>query len=85
MYSPSLPQLAQWGAYSTRKVYTPQDITDIVQYAKVRGVRVLPEFDAPAHVGNGWQFGEKEGKWFHIVIGIIIWYLFQKLKKIRLL
>ena len=27
-----------------------------------RGVRVLPEFDAPAHVGNGWQFGESEGK-----------------------
>ena len=22
---------------------------------------MLPEFDAPAHVGNGWQFGEKEG------------------------
>ena len=28
----------------------------------LRGVRVLPEFDAPAHVGNGWQFGESEGK-----------------------
>ena len=25
-------------------------------------MRVLPEFDAPAHVGNGWQFGEAEGK-----------------------
>ena len=25
-------------------------------------MRVLPEFDAPAHVGNGWQFGEKEGE-----------------------
>ena len=29
---------------------------------RLRGVRVLPEFDAPAHVGNGWQFGESEGK-----------------------
>ena len=22
-------------------------------------VKVVPEFDAPAHVGNGWQFAEK--------------------------
>jgi hypothetical protein len=44
-----------------RKVYTPEIIRDIVEYARVRGVRVLPELDAPAHVGNGWQFGEREG------------------------
>jgi len=60
-WSKSIPQLAMYGAYSPRKVYTPQDIQDIVEYAKVRGVRVLPEFDAPAHVGNGWQYSEKEG------------------------
>jgi hypothetical protein len=42
-------------------VYTPEIIRDIVEYARVRGVRVLPELDAPAHVGNGWQFGEREG------------------------
>lgn len=27
----------------------------VYQYAYVRGVIVLPEFDAPAHVGEGWQ------------------------------
>lgn len=27
----------------------------IYKYALVRGVIVLPEFDAPAHVGEGWQ------------------------------
>lgn len=27
----------------------------IYNYALVRGVMVLPEFDAPAHVGEGWQ------------------------------
>ena len=27
----------------------------VVHYGRERGVRVLPEFDAPAHVGEGWQ------------------------------
>ena len=61
LYSRRVPQLTLHGAYSPRKVYTPKDIREIVDYAKVRGVRVLPEFDAPAHVGNGWQFGESAG------------------------
>ena len=26
-----------------------------------QGIKLLPEFDAPAHVGEGWQFGEKLG------------------------
>ena len=60
-YSRRVPQLALYGAYSPRKVYSPEDVREIIDYARVRGVRILPEFDAPAHVGNGWQFGEKEG------------------------
>ena len=28
---------------------------------QIRGVRVLPELDAPAHSGNGYQWGEEEG------------------------
>ncbi|XP_005185491.1 chitooligosaccharidolytic beta-N-acetylglucosaminidase [Musca domestica] len=49
------PELYKLGAYSPRKVYTHQDIEDIVEYGRVRGIRVMPEFDAPAHVGEGWQ------------------------------
>ena len=62
LYSRRVPQLTLHGAYSPRQVYTPEDVREIVNFAKLRGVRVLPEFDAPAHVGNGWQFGEAEGK-----------------------
>lgn len=51
----SQPELSELGAYSPEKVYTQADIEDVVQFAKIRGVRVLPEFDAPAHVGEGWQ------------------------------
>lgn len=42
-------------------VYTPENITDLVNYATVRGVKVIPELDAPAHCGNGWQFGDEDG------------------------
>merc|ERR1711899_588247 len=61
-YSRRVPQLTMHGVYSPRQVYTPEDVRDIVEFARLRGVRVLPEFDAPAHVGNGWQFGEAEGR-----------------------
>ncbi|CAG9578151.1 unnamed protein product [Danaus chrysippus] len=49
------PELTKYGAYSPSKIYTEEMIRDVVEFARVRGVRVLPEFDAPAHVGEGWQ------------------------------
>ncbi|KAG6455517.1 hypothetical protein O3G_MSEX009246 [Manduca sexta] len=49
------PNLVKYGAYSPSKVYTKKAIREVVEYALERGVRVLPEFDAPAHVGEGWQ------------------------------
>ncbi|KAG7167815.1 chitooligosaccharidolytic beta-N-acetylglucosaminidase-like [Homarus americanus] len=60
LYLESLPKMSYYGAYSSRHVYYPADIRHLVEYGRVRGVRVLPEFDAPAHVGNGWQWTEKE-------------------------
>ncbi|XP_075234714.1 chitooligosaccharidolytic beta-N-acetylglucosaminidase-like [Lycorma delicatula] len=49
------PKFAEYGAYSQEKIYTEEDIISIVEYAKIRGVRVIPELDAPAHTGEGWQ------------------------------
>ncbi len=51
----SHPELAQKGAYSPLKVYYPEDIREIVEYGRVRGVRIVPEFDAPSHVAEGFQ------------------------------
>lgn len=51
----SQPSLQKLGAYSQRFVYNHQDIKEIVEYGRARGIRVMPEFDAPAHVGEGWQ------------------------------
>lgn len=51
----SQPTLHTFGAYSRKQIYTATDVQDIVQYALTRGVRVIPELDAPAHVGEGWE------------------------------
>jgi len=62
MYSQRQPQMTYYGSYGPSKVYYPQDVREIVEYANQRGIRVIPEIDTPAHAGAGWNFGEKEGK-----------------------
>lgn len=55
------PQMAEYGAYSSNEVYTPEDVRDVAEFARVRGIQVIPEIDAPAHAGNGWDWGPKYG------------------------
>ena len=49
---PSLPNFSYYGAYSPEEIYTAKDVSELVAYADDRGVRIIPELDAPAHVGN---------------------------------
>lgn len=49
IYIKSHPYLSGYGAFNSTCVYSIADVTDIVNYAKLRGVRVIPEIDTPAH------------------------------------
>lgn len=50
------PGLSGKGAYSHKAVYTPADMKGLVDYARTRGVRIMPEFDMPGH--GDWEQGE---------------------------
>jgi hypothetical protein len=43
------------------EVYYADEIQDLVVYARIRGIFVLPELDAPAHAGYGWDWGPSKG------------------------
>ncbi|KAF7272834.1 hypothetical protein GWI33_014398 [Rhynchophorus ferrugineus] len=53
--------MSRYGAYGDEKVYSPEQVLDLIRFAKIRGVRIIPEIDGPAHVGNGWQWGPEAG------------------------
>jgi len=57
---PSLPDFVRYGAYKPDQVYMPDQVKELVEYARERGVQVVPELDAPAHVGAGWQAVEEK-------------------------
>ncbi|CAH8853411.1 unnamed protein product [Trichobilharzia szidati] len=56
--SSTYPDLSNKGAYHPEAyVYERNEIVDLLEYGRVRGIRIIPEFDTPAHTqswGNGY-------------------------------
>ncbi|CAG9859144.1 unnamed protein product [Phyllotreta striolata] len=53
------PELSASAAYAPVYTYKPDQIKDIIEYARVRGVRVIPEFDSPGHT-RSWGVSHPE-------------------------
>ena len=71
--SPLAQNVTNHGANSPDQYYSTTDITDLVQYATARGVRIVPEVDVPAHTNQGWQWGAEAGLGDLLVCGDDAW------------
>ncbi|TKR73155.1 hypothetical protein L596_020497 [Steinernema carpocapsae] len=55
--SKKFPKLAKLGAYTRSHIHSRKDVARVIEFARLRGIRVIPEFDTPGHMG-AWGKGQ---------------------------
>ena len=49
---PSMPELAAKGAYHPSLVWSAEDLAEVQEYARARGIQTIMEIDAPGHTAS---------------------------------
>lgn len=57
--SVTFPELSAKGAYNSHMTYSQNDIREIIEYARLRGIRTVAEFDTPGHT-RSWGVSHPE-------------------------
>ena len=48
----SVPEITDHSIFSSSEVYSTDDLEEIVKFAKIRGIRIIPGIETPSHCAS---------------------------------